>query len=280
MGAVRQMGSGIVYGLVSVMLVVGGLSLGLAESYTTPSPAPATSLPTISETLTSTPSGPTAYPSATFLPTATLLPPTNCPPPVGWILIAVNPYDTLESLAARFRVSPYQLAQANCLLTDNLAPGYTIYIPPPLPPQPPLHPLHPLYPLPPLSPPTQFVMPCRVPFGWVRAYVVQPGDTLYRIAGLFGISANELQQANCLPNPFITAGSWLWVPNVPTVTPSVIIQLQFGTLTPTASQTQIPTYTPSFTPLPPTATIAPTLTFTPTPTYPTPTFTALPTAAP
>ena len=269
MRAVRQMGCGIVYGLVSVLLVVGGLSLALAESYTTPSPASATSLPTISETLTSTPSGPTAYPSVTLLPTATLLPPTNCPPPAGWILIAVHPYDTLESLAARFRISPYQLAQANCLLTDNLAPGYAIYIPPP-----------------PLPPPTQFFVPCGVPFGWVRAYVVQPGDTLYRIAGLFGISAADLQQANCLPNTFITAGNLLWVPNVPTVTPSVIIQLKFGTLTPTASQTQIPTYTPSLTPLPPTATIAPTLTFTPTPlpsstpTYPSPTFTALPTAAP
>ena len=271
MRAVRQMGSGILYGLVSVMLVVGGLSLALAESYTAPSPAPTTSLPTVPETLTSTPFGPTALPSATSLPTATQLPLTNCPPPAGWILIAVHPYDTLESLAARFRVPPYQLAQANCLLTDNLAPGYTIYIPPPLPP---------------LPPPAQIIERCGAPFGWVRAYLVQPGDTLYRIAGSFGVSAYELQQANCLPNTFITAGNLLWVPNVPTATPSVIIPLEFSTLTPTASQTQIPTDTPSFTPLPATATIAPTVTFTPTPfpsstpTYPTPTATAFPTATP
>jgi LysM repeat protein len=183
------------------MLVVGGLSLALAESYTAPSPAPTTSLPTVPETLTSTPAGSTAYPSATLLPTATQLPPTNCLPPAGWILIAVHPYDTLESLAARFRVSPYQLAQANCLLTDNLAPGYTIYIPPPLP------------------PPAQIIERCGAPFGWVRAYLVQPGDTLYRIAGSFGISVYELQQANCLPNTFITPGNLLWVPNLPTVTP-------------------------------------------------------------
>jgi LysM repeat protein len=269
MGAVRQMGNGILYGLVSVMLVVGGLSLALAESYTAPSPTPTGSLPTVPETLTSTPAGPTAYPSATFLPTATLLPPTYCPPPAGWILIAVQPYDTLENLAQRFRISPYQLAQANCLLTDNLAPGYTIYIPPP-----------------PLPPPTQIIFPCSAPFGWVRGYIVKPGDTLYRIAGSFGVSVYELQRANCLQNAFITPGNLLWVPYVPAVTPSVIIHLNFGTLTPTASETEIPTDTPSSTPLPPTATTAPTATLPLTPfpssipAYPTPTVMAFPTTAP
>ena len=204
MQAVRQVGSGLFFGLVSVVLVVGGLSLALAESYTAPSPAPTGSLPTVPETLTSTPAGPTAYPSATLWPTATLLPPTNCPPPAGWILIAVQPYDTLESLAARFGVPAYQLAQANCLLTDNLAPGYAIYIPPP--------------PIPTIQN-IQNIVPCGAPYGWVRAYRVQPGDTLFRIAGSFGISVYELQQANCLTNTFITPGYLLWVPNVPTVTP-------------------------------------------------------------
>ena len=65
MQAVRQMGSGILYGLVSVMLVVGGLSLALAESYTAPSPTPTASLPTVPQTLTSTQAGPTALPSST-----------------------------------------------------------------------------------------------------------------------------------------------------------------------------------------------------------------------
>ncbi len=129
MQAVRQIGSGILYGLVSVMLVVGGLSLALAESYTTSSPTPTASLPIVAQTLTSTQAGPTALPSSTPFPTATPLPPTNCPPPAGWILISVQPYDTLESLAARFRVTPYQLAQANCLPTNNLEPGYNIYVP-------------------------------------------------------------------------------------------------------------------------------------------------------
>ena len=96
MQVVRQIGSGILYGLVSVMLVVGGLSLALAESYTSPSPTPTASLPIVPQTSTSTQAGPTALPSSTPLPTATPLPPINCSPPAGWILISVQPYDTLK----------------------------------------------------------------------------------------------------------------------------------------------------------------------------------------
>ena len=144
MQVVRQMGNGILYGLVSVMLVVGGLSLALAESYTAPSPTPTTSLPTVIQTLTSTPSGPTALPISTSTSTATPPPPTNCPPPAGWVLISVQPYDTLEFIAARFGVTPSQLTQANCLLTNNLEPGYNLYVP---------------------VPPTNQPISCGAPFG-------------------------------------------------------------------------------------------------------------------
>lgn len=252
MQAVRQMASGIFYGLVSVVLVVGGLSLALAESYTAPSPTPTTNLPSVPQTLTSTQAGPTALPSSTSFPTATPPPPTNCLPPAGWILISVQPYDTLESLAARLRVTPEQLAQANCLLTDNLEPGFNIYAPPA---------------------PTSSPISCGAPFGWVRAYVVRPGDTLYRIATLYGTSLFQLQRANCLFSMLITPDEVLWVPNVPTVTPSVIVVLIFGTLTPTASQTEVPTNAPSSTPLLPTATFMRTA-------APSPTITAFPTSTP
>ena len=202
MQAVRQLGNGILYGLVSVLLVVGGLSLALAESYTAPSPTPTTSLPTVPQTLTSTPAGPTALPSSTPTSTATPLPPTNCPPLVGWILISVQPYDTLESLAARYRITPSQLAQANCLLTNNLEPGFNIYVPP--------------------SPASQPIS-CGAPLGWAQAYVVQPRDTLYHIAALYRTSVSELQSANCLFTTVITPGNLLWVPNVPMITPRAII---------------------------------------------------------
>jgi len=218
MQAVRQMGSGILYGLVSVMLVVGGLSLALAESYTTPSPTPTASLPLVAQILTSTQAGPTALPPSTLTPTATPPPPTNCRPPAGWILISVQPYDTLESLAMRFGVAPGQLAQANCLLTDNLEPGYNIYIP---------------------APAIQAPISCGVPFGWVRAYVVRPGDTLYRIATLYGTTVFDLQGANCLSNPFITTGSLLWVPNIPVTTPRAV-RPYYGTPPPSSPEISAP----------------------------------------
>ena len=252
MQVVRQMGSGIFYGLVSVMLVVGGLSLALAESYTAPSLTPTTSLPAVPQTLTSTQAGPTALPSSTSSPTATPLPPNNCRPPAGWMLISVQPYDTLESLAARFRVAPGQLAQANCLLTNNLEPGFNIYVPP----------------APIFSP-----ISCGTPFGWIRAYTVRPGDTLYHIAELYGTSVFEVQRANCLFSMIITPDEVLWVPNVPTITPSVIVVLIFGTLTPTASQTEVPTHALTSTPLSPTATFMLTV-------PPSPTLTAFPTSTP
>jgi LysM repeat protein len=270
MQVVRQMGSGIFYGLISALLVIGGLSLALAESYTTPPPAPTISLPTVPQTLTPSQAGTTTLPISTSFPTVTPPPPKNCLPPAGWILISVQPNDTLESLAARFRVAPYQLAQANCLLTDNLEPGFNMYVPP----------LQ--------AQPTQTAILCGAPFGWVHAYVIQPGDTLYHIATSFGINVSELQSANCLFTTFISAGNVLWVPNVPTITPSVIVILNFGTLTPTASDTAVPTYTSTASPFPPTVTTFPTATFTltvlPSPTTPpltpTPTITAFPTSTP
>lgn len=220
MQAVRQIGSGILYGLVSVTLVVGGLSLALAESYTAASPTPTASLPIVPQTLTSTQTGPTAFPSSTPSPTATPLPPTNCPPPAGWILISVQPYDTLESLAARFRVTPDQLAQANCLPTDNLEPGYNIYVP---------------------LPSTALPVSCSAPLGWVRAYIIQPGDTLYHIAALYGTSFSELQRANCLFTTVIMPGNLLWVPNIPVITPMAIIP-NFGA-PPSAFGTEAPNET-------------------------------------
>ena len=53
---------------------------------------------------------------------------------------------------------------------------------------------------------------CIVPNGWV-AYIVQPGDTLAVIAASFGLTAEQLAQANCLQNPdLIYEGQILAVP--------------------------------------------------------------------
>jgi nucleoid-associated protein YgaU len=53
---------------------------------------------------------------------------------------------------------------------------------------------------------------CIVPNGWT-AYTVQPGDTLAAIAAAYGLTADQLARANCLPNPdLIYVGQVIAVP--------------------------------------------------------------------
>lgn len=265
MRAVRQLGGGLIYGLFSVVLVVGSLSLALAEN-APPSLLTSTSIPsTVPQTLTPTQPGSTELPTLTPLPTQTPLPPTNCPPPPGWILISVQPGDTLDSLAARYHTTADQIRQGNCLLAPSLAVGYGIYVP---------------Y-VPPQSQPTP-IFTCGPYLGWVRTYIVQPGDDLYRIALRYSTTTAELQRTNCIINPnSIPVGLQLWVPNVPTITPGITLLPEFNT------QTLVPTDPLTLTPLPFTETVIPTSTSVPktsTPTFtsvpPTATITAFPTETP
>ncbi len=268
----RQMGAGLIYALVSIALVIGGLSLSLAESFTVSQPTSTPTVPPLPGTLTPTLPGPTATFTATTLPTQTPLPPTNCPPPLGWIRVIVQPGDTVTSLAYRYHIMPVQLSQANCLSTSGLAPGYYVYVPPL---------------------PTRTAIPCGPFPGWVLGYVVQPGDTLFHIATQYGTTVNNLMLANCHFSNEIFAGQQLWVPNVPTITPGVTFIPIFttptgtSTETPTLTQTPIPpavtaTAEPTFTSLPSSATQAPTSTQVPsnTPAPPTATITAFPTSTP
>ncbi|MEZ4667251.1 MAG: LysM domain-containing protein [Anaerolineae bacterium] len=49
---------------------------------------------------------------------------------------------------------------------------------------------------------------------WNFSYIVQPGETLFRIAQQFNVSTSALQQANCLSDPNqIQAGQFLRVPS-------------------------------------------------------------------
>ena len=100
---------------------------------------------------------------------------------------------------------------------------------------------------------------CGPPRGWVKAYVVQPGDSMFHIALVYRTTVVDLQKANCKTSYLIFAGELLWVPNAPTATAGVtIIPPFFDTPTdePTqAAATQTPVY---FTP-----TSAPTETSTP-----------------
>jgi LysM repeat protein len=228
MQAARQLGSGLFYALISFVLVVGGLSLALAEGNNSISPT-STPIPTTPpQTFTPVPStqvGSTLIPAINPSPTQTFPPTTNCIPPSGWILITVQSGESLSSLAARYQVSLQQLQQANCLTTQLLPPGYGIFVPPQ---------------------PTITTIPCGPFSGWIRGYIVQPGDTLFHIATIYRTTVDDLERANCKSNStLIFAGERLWVPNVPTITPGVTIIPDFDT--PTAIPTEPLTLTPSLT---------------------------------
>ncbi len=281
MSFIRQLVTGLLTALVSGVIVLGALSLASAEG----------SLQfTATPTVTHTPGLPQpGQATETAQPSATPVPPTACPPPQGWVAYEVQAGDTLETLAALHGITAEQVIQANCLLSGTLMPGSNLYLPP-------LPTATPTPTLPPNQTPTEApsatprptIRPCGPPSGWVT-YIVQPGDTLYSLSRIFGVSVAELQFANCLANPNdIKAGSTLYVPFIParsatptrtTAAPSNTPKAPTSTprpatATPTASFTAAPpsatpSFTPSDTPAPtdtPTFTPQPTDTHTPTPT--------------
>jgi LysM repeat protein len=273
MQALRQLGGGVIIAIVSVVLVLGGISLALAETLPPASaptqipptlpqsiPSPTATLGSETPTLLSETPTTTATETTTASSTSTLaLPPTIavCTPPNGWIAVVTTANDTIYSLAQRYNTSPENISEKNCLVSLNLAAGMLLYVPP--------------------VPATAKVIPCGAPAGWVRNHVVQAGDNLYRIALSYGITFQQLQAANCMgSSTLIYAGQRLWVPNVPTRTPvpGVTIVPNFPT------NTSTPTVTASSTTVPPTATTAPPPTATvPTATF-TPSLTSFPTNTP
>jgi LysM repeat protein len=226
--------SALLTALVCFLLILGGFSLSLAEgarSLILPSPYPTATLASLwSPSPTPLPFIPSPLPSPTLLPS-----PATCPPPAGWMPLAVQAGQTLAALAQQYHTSVQALMQANCLLTQTLVPGTVLYVPPV---------------------PTSTLPPCGPPRGWIP-YTVQPGDTLYSLAKYYGVTVAQLQQANCLgASTLIVVGQVIYVPNLPTRTPSPGPTL---TLTPTLP-VPTETATPSFT-----CTPSPTGTFTDTP---------------
>lgn len=206
MQTLRQLGGGVIVAIFSVILVIGGILLSLAE--TLPPPATPTQIPPTFPQSFPTPTGTletmTALPTETQtpLPTLTALAlasPTSCTPPSGWILVTTGSGDTVYALAQRYKTTAESLNAANCLTAPELPAGMALYVPPV---------------------PTVTVIPCGPPFGWVRNYIVQRGDTLFRIALSYNITYPQLQRANCMgSSTTIYTGQRLWVPNVPTRTP-------------------------------------------------------------
>ena len=87
------------------------------------------------------------------------------------------------------------------------------------------------------------------PSGWVP-YTVQPGNTLFSLAGRTAAGVAQVKQVNCLTGDALQVGQQLWLPQLPPqITPPT------PTFTPTPSPTPSPSPTPTDTPeglLPPT----------------------------
>jgi LysM repeat protein len=234
MQALRQMGSGFIVGAVSLLLVIGGISLALAETSApsvppTPSPLPTEFIVEFASPL------PTALPTDTLIPPSasatpllllpTLQQPTLCPPPAGWVPILVGANDTLYSIALRYNTSVEELNTKNCLNFVNPEPGRIMYVP--------------------SVPTTQTVTQCLPPAGWVKRHVVQAGENLFRIALSYGITYPQIQAGNCMgSSTAIFVGQVLWVPNVPTRTHTITASPTNTVVPPTSTNT--PSNTPDF----------------------------------
>jgi LysM repeat protein len=261
METLRQIGGSIMLAIFSAALVIGGISLALAESYVPEIPPTATITPTLAPIFNSPTTQPQiAFTSTVTTPSATVPPPTSCPPPSGWIAVTVKPGETLLTLAQQYQSTPTNLSVANCLFSNSLPTGAIIYVPPV---------------------PTKTAIPCGPPSNWIQ-YIVQPGNTMYSLSQAYGVTIAQLQFANCMSASQynLGAGQRIWVPNVATRTPratatatSTPIIIVFPTLTRTATVTATPTDVATSTA---TATKVPT--FTPTATVPSPT--TPPTATP
>ncbi|MBI3151306.1 MAG: LysM peptidoglycan-binding domain-containing protein [Chloroflexi bacterium] len=268
MQSLRGFGNALVVALLSIGLMVGALSISLVEfvpeaaptatNILLPSPAPVTATATFPPTSTPLPGleSPTFTITATFTNAAAQ---GSCPYPPGWGQIVVQPSDTLETLAARYRVNRDELKRGNCLISEALVAGTVLRVPPV---------------------PTSTVAGCaQGASGWVKTYVVKPGDTFYAIATNYYTTAGLMKSVNCRSSDLIYAGEILWVPNVATRTPYPT-PLPGSTVTPyptePLTETALPftaTIIPSDTPVPPTETPVPSPT-------PVPTLTPSPTAFP
>jgi LysM repeat protein len=85
--------------------------------------------------------------------------------------------------------------------------------------------------------PFQTPVPCGSPYTWI-VYIVQPGDSLYRLSLVYRVTIAELQRANCLGNStLLHTGQILHVPPWATLMP---LPTAIATETPTDALTDTP----------------------------------------
>lgn len=275
---------GLISALATSLIVLGALSLSLAEGMvlTAPTAQPEPTLPPVNLTPLPDPDGRSlTQTAASQIPTNTipvLVTPTEdlssfCERPSGWEVYVIQPGDTLESLSAERNIPLEQLMAGNCLVSPQVIHGTFLYLPIPTP--------TPTVTMTKTATTTVTaavtrsatatrtsttpgkIIPSPVPCGpypgWVR-YRIQKGDTLFSLSRELNTSVSQLQHANCLgSSTLIRAGHWLWVPRLPYRTPTPTYTMTQPPATPTGTKSPVPTSTA-------TSTVTPTATLTATPT--------------
>jgi len=126
--------------------------------------------------------------------------PTPCNPsrPSNWTLYTVKEGDTIFDLAANRGITSEYISQVNCLVTSDIAAGQQLFIPA-------------------LPTPT----PCFVspPSNW-EIYAIKEDDTLFSLGVQRGITVEEVIQINCLSSTDIAVGQQIYLPSLPTPTPT------------------------------------------------------------
>ncbi|MGC8880468.1 MAG: LysM peptidoglycan-binding domain-containing protein [Anaerolineae bacterium] len=128
-------------------------------------------------------------------PTPNFAPSTSIPPAPAGTIYTVRWGDTLFSIAAQFGVTVEAIKSANGLSSDIIQVGQQLVIPG-------------------ASVPSA---PAPAPGGGTTTHIVQPGETLFRIALRYNSTVEAIVQANGISNPwFIYPGQQLTVPLGPT----------------------------------------------------------------
>ena len=152
---------------------------------------PPTPVPVLTPQLETFPLQPIEWASPTPIPA----PPTSIPPAPAGTIYTVRWGDTLFAIATRFGVTVEAIKSANGLSSDTIRVGQQLIIP---------------------SAPAPSV-PAPPPGGSTTIHIVQPGETLFRIALRYNTTVEAIAQANGISNPwFIYPGQQLTVPLGPT----------------------------------------------------------------
>lgn len=171
----------------------------------TPTPPPAVAVPGAGEPDAAPPNTPvpilTPYPQPTGVGPVPIVSPTPMggvpsPEPVApqGTIYVVRWGDTLSSIAAQFGVTADAIRSANGIVGDNIVVGQQLIIP-----------VSSSAPSPGPGAPSTVIV-----------HIVQPGETLFRIALLYGTTVEAITQANGISNPwFIYVGQQLNIPVAP-----------------------------------------------------------------